>query len=126
MKRIDWPLLMRHEHATRALGERLQIGKTPSGTAPILPPTPEAFDRLEVVAAAGWQDLPPTLLVPVGQRRRELLGAVDATAIDDPADLFPDGAKAGHDVMDILSKPQPFQHGPLCVRSLAVETCLPC
>jgi len=32
VKRIDGPLLMGHEHPAGALGERMQIGKTPSGS----------------------------------------------------------------------------------------------
>src|SRR5262245_23033902 len=35
---------MRHEYAARALGELLEIGKAPSGPAPVLQHAPEAFD----------------------------------------------------------------------------------
>jgi hypothetical protein len=96
---------MRHEHASRALVKLLQIGKTPSGADPLLQHAPEAFHGIEVVSAAGWQELQPKLLLPVGQRRGELVGAVDATAVDHHDHLFPGGAKAGHDLMDILPKP---------------------
>ena len=38
------------------------------------------FDGVEVVTTVGWQEMQPKLLVPVGQRRRELVRPVDATA----------------------------------------------
>jgi len=47
----------------------------------------------------------PKPRLPVGQRRRQLVRAVDATAIDDHDALFPGGAKEGHHLMDILPKP---------------------
>jgi hypothetical protein len=52
MKRIYRALVMRHEHATRALGELMPIGQTPSGAHPILPDAPEAFHGLAMVPAA--------------------------------------------------------------------------
>jgi hypothetical protein len=45
---------MRHEHAARALVKLMQIGKTPSGTAPVFHHAPEAFDGIEVVSTPGW------------------------------------------------------------------------
>ena len=49
------------------------------------------------------QEMQPKLLVPVGQRRRELVRPVDATAIGDHDDLFLGVAKDGHHLMDILA-----------------------
>jgi len=71
---------MRHEHVSRALVELMQIGKAPAGANPLLHHPPEAFDGVEVVTTVGWQEMQPKLLVPVGQRRRELVRPVDATA----------------------------------------------
>jgi hypothetical protein len=45
----------------------------------------------------------------VGQRRREFVGAVEATTVDDHDDLFPGVAKKGHHWMDILAE-------PLCIK----------
>ena len=105
VKCIDGSFLMRHEHAPGVLVELMQIGKTPSGADPLLQHAPEAFHGIEVVSAAGWQELQPKRLLPVGECRGELVGAVDATAVDHHDHLFPGGAKAGHDLMDILPKP---------------------
>ena len=84
------------EHSTRALIELMQIGKTPSSADPVLHHAPEAFNRIEVVSAMRRQEMQPKLLVPVGQRRRELVCPVDATAIGDHDDLFLGVAKDGH------------------------------
>src|SRR5499433_4340820 len=103
MKLIDWSRLMIHEYSTRALIELMQVGKTPSGTDPVLHHAPEAFNRIEVVATMRRQEMQPKLLLPVGQRRRELVRPVDATAIGDHDDLFLGVAKDGHHLMDILA-----------------------
>jgi hypothetical protein len=105
MKRIDGSLVMGHEHVARALIELMQIGKTPSGADLVLHHAPEAFNGIEVMPALRWQDMPPKLLVPVGQRRRELMRSVDAPAINDHDHLFAAVAKAGHSLMDILTNP---------------------
>lgn len=47
----------------------------------------------------------PKLLVPVCQRRRELVRPVDATAVGDHDDLFPRVAPESHHLMDILAQP---------------------
>jgi len=96
---------MRHEHAARAVVELRQIGKTPSSADPVLQYAPEAFNRIEVVTTVGWQEMQPKLLVPVSQRRRQLVRPVDATAVGDHDHLFPRMAKQGHHLMDILTEP---------------------
>ena len=45
------------------------------------------------------------LRLPVGERRRELVRPVDATAVDDHDHCFAGVAKERHDLMDILAKP---------------------
>jgi hypothetical protein len=51
---IDGLLLVCHEHATRTPVELLKVGKTATGSNLVLQHTPEAFNRIEVVAAPGW------------------------------------------------------------------------
>jgi hypothetical protein len=105
VKLIDWSRLMIRKYATCALVELMQIGKTPSSTDPVLQHAPEALNRIEVVTTVGWQEMQPKLLVPVGQRRRELFRPVDATAVGDHDHLFARVAKEGHHLMDILAQP---------------------
>jgi hypothetical protein len=81
VKGIYWALVMPHEHAARALVKLMQIGKTPSGTAPRFHHAPEAFNGIEVVPAPGWQSMQPKLLMPVCQRGRELVRSVDTTVV---------------------------------------------
>ena len=102
---------MRHEHAARAVVELMQIGKTSSGADPVLQYAPEAFKRVEVVTTVGRQEMQPKLLVPVGQRRRELFRPVDATAVGDHDHLFAGVAKEGHHLMDILAQPLRIKMG---------------
>ena len=96
---------MRHEHVTRSLVEMMQIGKTAAGPDPVLHHAPKPLNGIEVVSTPRRQEMQPKPRMPVGQRQRELVCAVDATAIDHHDDLFPGGAKEGHHVMDILPKP---------------------
>ena len=105
VKRIYWSLVLRHEHAARALVELLQIGKAPSGANPVLHHPPEAFNGIQVVTTVGWEQMQPKLFVPVSQCRRELFRPVDATAVGDHDHLFAGVAKAGHHVMDIVAQP---------------------
>ena len=105
MKLIDWSRLMIRQYTTRALIELMQIGKTPSSTDPVLHHAPEAFNRIEVVATMRRQEIQPKLLVPVGERRRELVRPMDATAVGHHDHLFASVAKEGHHLMDVLAKP---------------------
>src|SRR5690349_2863268 len=105
VKRIDGSLVMVHQHAAHALIELLEVGKTPSGPNPVLHHAPETFDGIQMVSTARWQKMQTKLLVPVRQRRGELVRPMDPTAIDCHDDLFPRAAKDGHHLMDILAKP---------------------
>jgi len=96
---------MFHEYSTRALVELMQIGNTPSGADPVLQHAPEAFKRIEVVTTVGWQEMQPKLLVPVGQRRRELFRPVDAATVGDHDHCFAGVAQEGHHWMDIVAQP---------------------
>jgi hypothetical protein len=104
MEVIDRPLMMGHEHTTRAPIQLLEIGKTAASSDRVLQDTPEAFNRIQMMAAAGGQELQPKAPLPMGERRGERVRPVDATAIDDHHDLFPGGAKRGHHLMNVLSK----------------------
>ena len=96
---------MRHEHAARSLVEVMQIGKAAAGPDPVLQHAPKPLKGIEVVATASRQEMQPKPRMPVGQRRRQLVGAGDATPVDDQHHLFPALAKEGHYLMDILPKP---------------------
>src|SRR5262245_14324729 len=95
---------MRHEHAACAPVELLEIGETAAGSNSVLQHTPEAFSRIEMVTAAGWEELQPKAPLPMGERRGECVRPVDATAIDDHHDLFAGCTEGGHHLMDILPK----------------------
>ena len=96
---------MRHEHATRALVQLMEIRKAPSSADPVLHPAPKTFHGIAVVATMGWQAMHPKRLGPGCQRRRERVRPVDATAVDNHDDFLPGGAKDGHHVMDIVAQP---------------------
>jgi hypothetical protein len=102
---------MIREYATRALIELRQIGQTPSSTDPVLQHAPEAFDRIEVVSAMRWQEIQPKLLVPVCERRHELMGPMDATTVSHHDHLFAGVAKEGHHLMEVLAKPLRIKMG---------------
>src|SRR5262245_34167715 len=111
VKRIDWSCLMLHEYSSRALIELMQIGQTPSGPDPVLQYAPEACNRVEVVATMRRQEMQPTRLVPVCQRRRKLVRSMNATAVGPHDHLFAGGAKAGHHLLDVLSQPLRLKKG---------------
>jgi len=58
-----------------------------------------------MVSTMRRQEMPPKLLVPVGERRRELMRPMDATAVGHHNHLFASVAKEGHHLMDVLAKP---------------------
>jgi hypothetical protein len=92
-------------YATRALLELLQIGQTPAGTDPVFHHAPKAFNRIEVVATMRRPEMPPQLLVPVGQRRREPVRPMAATAGGHHDPLLAGGAKEGHHWMEVVAQP---------------------
>ena len=63
------------------------------------------------MTTVGRQEMQPKLLVPVGQRRRELVRPVDATAVGHHDHLFAGVAKERHHLMDILAQPLCFKLG---------------
>jgi hypothetical protein len=105
VKLIDWARLMIRAYATRALIELRQIGQTPPSTDPVLQHAPEAFNRIEVVSAMRRQEIQPKRLVPVCQRRRELMRPMEATAVSHQDHLFAGVATEGHHLMDVWAQP---------------------
>jgi hypothetical protein len=95
---------MCHEHLALSLIELMQSGKTPSSADPVLHHAPEAFNRVEVMAAAGGQQMEVKLAIIVCQRGGEFPRTMDATTIDDHHDLLVGFAKDAHDLMDILAE----------------------
>jgi hypothetical protein len=95
---------MRHEHATRTLVELMQIGKTSSGADRVLHDTPETFDRIEVMATMGRQEMEAKLSLIVVEGCVKLMRPMNATAVDDHDDLFASFTKDTHDLMDILAQ----------------------
>ena len=108
---IDGLLLMHHKYAAHAPVELLEIGKTAAGPNLVFQYTPKAFNGIEMVTAAGGQELQPKAPLPMEQCRGERVRTVDATAIDDHHHLFPRGCKCGHHLMDILPKPLSLKLG---------------
>ena len=53
----------------------------------------------------GRQEMPPKLLMPVGQWRGQFVGPMDATAVDDQHDLLPGVAKKRPQLMAIWTQP---------------------
>ena len=64
-----------------------------------------------MVAAMRRQEMPPHLLVPVGQRRRELGRPVDATAVSHQDPLFAGVAKEGQHLLDVVAQPLRLKMG---------------
>jgi hypothetical protein len=79
---------MGHESLAGALGELMQRRKTSSGAERVLHDAPEAFKGIEVMATMGREDMEAHLAVVVRKGRVELVGLMDAAAIDDHHDLF--------------------------------------
>ena len=102
---------MLRKYSTRALIKLMQIGETPSGPDPVLHHAPEAFNGGEVVPTMRRQEIQPKLLVPVGQRRREFMRPMDATAVGHHDHLFAGMAKEGHHLRDVLAQPLRIKMG---------------
>ena len=77
MKRRDGALVRCHEHPACALGELMQIGKTPASAHPVLPHPPEPFDGIEMVAAMSRQDMSPHFSLVVVEGCVELVRPMD-------------------------------------------------
>jgi hypothetical protein len=105
MELIHRSLLMAHEDLTRALVEEMEVGTTPSSPALLLHDAPNAFAGVELVTTMGREEVPATLLLPVGACRRELRRPVEATAIDDPDHGCAGRATERHALLAIWAQP---------------------
>src|ERR1044071_4608625 len=103
MELIDGALLMRHEYLAGALVELRQSTKTASCPNGVLHHPPEAFDRIQVRAPVGGQQMELQLARVMGQRSGKFLCPMDTTAIDDHDHLFARVAEDVHDLMKILA-----------------------
>jgi hypothetical protein len=108
---INGSLVMCHEDLPGALIELLEVGKTPSSSNLLLHHPPEALNGIQMVSTARGQKMQMKLLVPVRQRRRELVRPMDATAIDHHDHRFPRAAKERHHLMDIVAQPLSLKMG---------------
>jgi hypothetical protein len=99
---IDGPFLMRYKHLAGPLVERREIAQTSSRANGVLHHPPEAFDRVEVVATMGRQEVEAQLAMVVVEGRVELVRPMDAAALHDHHDLFLGFPEGGHDLMEIL------------------------
>jgi len=108
---IDGLLVMRPEHATHAPVELLEVGKTAAGPKLVLQHTPEACNRIEVVAGSRWPELQPQACL------------TDDTEHDAAGDLAPGAiASPGVAFEGLLVVDGPLAQGtsgPPCVRCCA-------
>jgi hypothetical protein len=99
---IDGPFVMRHKHVAGTLVERREIAQTSSRANGVLHHPPEAFDRVEVMSAGGWQEMEAQLLLIVVAGRVELMRPLDPAPLDDHHHLFAGCAEDRHHLMEIL------------------------
>jgi hypothetical protein len=95
---------MRHKHVAGTLVERWEIAPTSSRANGVLHHPPEAFDRIEVMAAVGWQAMEAQLLLIVVEGRVELMRPMDPAPIDDHHHLCAGFAEDRHHLMEILAQ----------------------
>src|SRR5262245_49704681 len=82
----------------------MEIGKTASGPDGVLHHAPEAFDRIEMVATMGGEEMEAKLIAVVVEGRVEFMCSMDPAAIDDHHHLFADFAARRHDLMHVLAQ----------------------
>ena len=95
---------MRHKHLTGSPVELLEGAETAPRANRVLHHTPEAFDRIEVMAAVGGEEMELQLSRIMCHSGGKLFGPMDATTIDDHHDLLIGFAKDVHDLMQILAQ----------------------
>jgi hypothetical protein len=79
----------------------MEVAETAPHSHRILHHPPEAFNRVEVMAAVGREEMERKRSSILCQRRGQFLGPMDAAAINHPNDLFVGFAKDRHDLMNI-------------------------
>ena len=100
---IDGPFWMCPEYLAGALVERREIAKTSSRATGVLHHPPEAFDRIEMEAPRGWQEMQAQFAVVVLEGRVELVRSMNPATIDDHHDLFSRFLEGRHHLVQILA-----------------------
>jgi hypothetical protein len=95
---------MRHKHLAGSPVELMEGAETAPRSNRVLHHPPEAFNRIEVMAAVGGQEMELQLSRLMCQCGGKFFCPMDATAIDDHHDLFIGFAQEVHDVMQILAQ----------------------
>src|SRR5262245_7113642 len=95
---------MGHEHLAGSLVELMQILTTAPGSNPLFHPPPEAFDRIEVMATVGREEMQLELILIMVECGGQFAGAVNATTINYHDALFLCRAKEAHHLRDILTE----------------------
>src|SRR5262245_7468407 len=104
VKLIDRALLMRPEHLAGSPVELLEGAETTPCSNGVLQHPPEAFDRVEVMATMGWQEMQAQLAVVVLEGRVELVRSMNPAAIHDHDNLFLGVPEGRHHLMEILAQ----------------------
>ena len=87
---IERALVMRHAHLAGAPGELLEAAETAPRSHSILPHPPKAFDRVEVVATRGGEEMEAQRIAGVVEGCGKLVRPVHPAALDDHDDLLLD------------------------------------
>jgi hypothetical protein len=95
---------MRHEHPAGALVELVKIVKTSSSTNGLLHHSPKAFDRVEVMATMGWEEMKAKCAAVVVEGRVEFVRPMDPTPIDHHHHFFLGFPEGRHHLVAILAQ----------------------
>ena len=95
---------MRPEHLAGSPVELLEGAETTPCSNGVLQHPPEAFDRVEVMATMGWQEMQAQLAVVVLEGRVELVRSMNPAAIHDHDNLFLGVPEGRHHLMEILAQ----------------------
>jgi hypothetical protein len=104
VKRIDGALWMCHKPLAGAPVEWMEVAETAPCSHRVLHHPPAAFDRVEVMAAVGGEEMALQGSSIMRQRRGKFLRPMDATAIHHHTARFVGVAKEVPDVMKILAQ----------------------
>jgi len=104
VKRIDGALLMCHKPLAGAPVEVLEGAETAPCSKRVLPHPPAAFDRVEVMAAVGGEEMARQGSSRMRQRRGKFLRPMEAPALHHHPDLFVGVATEGHDLRQIWAQ----------------------
>ena len=95
---------MRHEHVAGSPVELLEGTETAPRSNRVLHHPPKAFDRVEVVATMGRQEMQAQLAGVVVEGRVELVRSMHPAAVNDHHDVCAGFAERRHDLMEIVAQ----------------------